>query len=126
MKKARHCTTCSTSTEQTISRCITASGSECFGWHCSGCNRWSLDSKRRQWIPKAELEANGVILEELPTAETKRQERCAKCGGRGAELHHWAPRSFFKDQADSWPVDYLCKSCHDQWHRIVTPSLIYK
>jgi hypothetical protein len=33
---------------------------------------------------------------------------------------------FGKAEADQWPKDYLCKACHDQWHRMVTPKLVGK
>jgi hypothetical protein len=41
---------------------------------------------------------------------------CARCGRRGTELHHWAPRKHFGDEADLWPVDWLCRDCHRRWH----------
>lgn len=41
---------------------------------------------------------------------------CAHCGRRGTELHHWAPRKHFGDEADLWPVDWLCRDCHRRWH----------
>ena len=53
------------------------------------------------------------------------QPRCARCGSRGAEEHHWAPQAIFgKDEANRWPKDFLCKPCHDEWHRLVTPELV--
>jgi hypothetical protein len=43
---------------------------------------------------------------------------CARCGARDVPLekHHWAPRAVFED-ADNWPISYLCLACHDDWHR---------
>jgi hypothetical protein len=41
---------------------------------------------------------------------------CARCGSTaGAQLHHWAPRAIF-DDADLWPMSYLCPPCHRIWH----------
>ena len=51
--------------------------------------------------------------------------RCAKCGARGAERHHWAPRAIFgQDAAETWPKDFLCLACHEEWHRLVTPQWV--
>lgn len=48
---------------------------------------------------------------------------CERCGGTaGTELHHWAPRHLFED-ADDWPMSYLCPPCHREWHKIVTPNM---
>ncbi len=48
---------------------------------------------------------------------------CDRCGSTaGSELHHWAPWHLF-DDADQWPTSYLCRECHMEWHRKVTPSM---
>lgn len=48
---------------------------------------------------------------------------CERCGATdGVELHHWAPRHLF-DDADAWPTGSLCRSCHREWHSIVTPTM---
>ena len=31
----------------------------------------------------------------------------------------------FPNDANLWPTDYLCKPCHDLWHKTVTPQLIH-
>jgi hypothetical protein len=33
------------------------------------------------------------------------------------ELHHWAPKALFGDEAEVWPQDFLCRSCHIRWHQ---------
>lgn len=41
---------------------------------------------------------------------------CARCGSTGGtQLHHWAPRAIF-DDAELWPMSYLCPPCHRIWH----------
>lgn len=52
------------------------------------------------------------------------QTPCERCGATeaGVEVHHWAPRHLF-DDADNWPVSYLCRSCHTEWHQVVTPDM---
>lgn len=48
---------------------------------------------------------------------------CEHCGSTaGTELHHWAPWHLF-DDANTWPMSYLCPPCHREWHKIVTPNM---
>jgi hypothetical protein len=44
---------------------------------------------------------------------------CARCGARGTQLHHWAPKELFGD-AEQWPQSYLCRIHHQEWHDKVT------
>lgn len=44
---------------------------------------------------------------------------CARCGARGTQLHHWAPKELFED-AEEWPQSYLCRNHHQEWHDKVT------
>lgn len=44
---------------------------------------------------------------------------CKRCGERGTQLHHWAPKELFED-AEDWPQDYLCKKHHQEWHDTIT------
>jgi hypothetical protein len=68
---------------------------------------------------------HGVDLSAVPVVVEAEAKRCARCGARGAEEHHWAPQAKFgKEEADRWPKDFLCKACHDKWHRLVTPELV--
>lgn len=45
--------------------------------------------------------------------------KCARCGGRGTQLHHWAPKELFED-AEDWPQAYLCRIHHKEWHDKLT------
>jgi hypothetical protein len=66
-----------------------------------------------------------VDLSVVRVVEVMGGQRCARCGRRGAEEHHWSPRAIFgKDEAETWPKDFLCKACHDEWHLKVTPQLV--
>ncbi|HMY88832.1 MAG TPA: hypothetical protein PLR40_15860 [Microthrixaceae bacterium] len=50
-------------------------------------------------------------------------EQCARCGQIAyLDEHHWAPKHFFDDH-DSWPTSRLCRSCHMEWHNVVTPNM---
>lgn len=49
---------------------------------------------------------------------------CEVCQSReNVELHHWAPAHLFGPECDKWPVGYLCRPCHNRWHRLVTPEM---
>lgn len=52
---------------------------------------------------------------------------CAVCGHPDTQLHHWFPQALARKAGinpDGWPTAYLCSTCHDLWHRIVTPALL--
>lgn len=57
----------------------------------------------------------------LPIGEDRRLRNppCAVCGSMGTQLHHFAPRHIFGDEADLWPTAYLCPDCHAEWHQRV-------
>lgn len=39
------------------------------------------------------------------------------CPQPGIDMHHWAPRNVFGCwDCDNWPVSYLCKNHHKEWH----------
>lgn len=122
----RDCVYCRTKTHQSVWVLVMASGAEHYGWRCSACKGWPPSKDGGQWIAKEKLIQHSVDFSILPI-EKRETPRCAKCGVRGAEEHHWAPRAMFgRDIADLWPKDYLCKSCHDEWHRVVTPALVQR
>jgi hypothetical protein len=121
----RHCPRCARITRQEISCCVSASGAEHFGWWCLECHAWTPARNSGSWIAKETLVAHGVDLLSVPVVDVKKGPRCTHCGKRGAEEHHWAPRAIFgREVADAWPTDFLCKECHDEWHRKVTPQLV--
>lgn len=94
-----------------------ANGSwQVFMW-CPYCQR-RTESRN---IPHREVRN----LEALPIAwdNTEEAELCERCGSsEGTELHHWAPRHLFED-ADEWPMSWLCVPCHLKWHQVVTPNM---
>jgi len=58
-------------------------------------------------------------LWELPTRNDYRTEQsCEVCEASDVELHHWAPREWFQQEAEKWPKGYLCKGCHRYWHEV--------
>lgn len=62
---------------------------------------------------------------DLPIVADFREQSqpCAVCGAMGTEVHHWAPRYIFNDDADKWPTAQLCPRCHALWHNRVTPTM---
>lgn len=42
------------------------------------------------------------------------------CVEPGADMHHFAPRNTFGEDADNWPVMPLCQPHHQEWHRRMT------
>ena len=66
-------------------------------------------------------------IEWLPLCRDNYQppsEECPRCHRIDyLEQHHWAPYHLFGQDADNWPTGWLCKSCHTEWHRIVTPNM---
>lgn len=77
------------------------------------------------------VQRGGTILDVLledRTADTnkRRPQPCRRCGATtGSELHHWAPRAIFED-ADWWPQDYLCVTCHRTWHQAMRSAGGYR
>lgn len=79
---------------------------------CHGCGHVSGA------ISKSAL-ATVLIAEcDLPVLRDHRDGTpCERCGDiDGVELHHWAPRAVFDDEADDWPTSFLCPRCHNVWH----------
>lgn len=63
------------------------------------------------------------ILDYCLQDNRNRNDACARCGSRdGVELHHWAPKSQFGgwQEADKWPVSWLCPPCHRTWHQTMS------
>lgn len=118
--KVRPCKRCRRDTQQEICKAKGTSGYRA-AWWCPQCEQWA---DAGVWIPIDKLELYGADLEFVREVNTRIGERCSRCGARGAELHHWAPRAYFGAECDNWPTDYLCRKCHDRWHALVTPGLV--
>ncbi len=48
------------------------------------------------------------------------------CGNKGTELHHFAPRHLFKQEAEDYPKGYLCSYHHSHWHEVTETGSFYK
>src|SRR5574343_876621 len=120
LRKKGQCVPCKAETRFVLHRQFTGSGAESFVWVCGACQTRNPDRSPRHFISREQVK-NHVTdeqIENLPTIMPRLSNRCAKCGNRGTELHHWAPRAIFGTDADNWPTDYLCKDCHDHWQRV--------
>lgn len=121
------CVQCKTEVKIVLHKQIFENGTEHYVWVCSICTRKNPRGDRQLFIPKLIVEKALSVaeIEAIPILMEAPVYRCVKCGKRGAELHHWAPKGIFgREEADKWPRDYLCKPCHDKWHLLVTPQLV--
>jgi hypothetical protein len=59
-----------------------------------GVETWHVDDPPRPWIP------------------------CGYkgCPDEGHDLHHFAPKNTFGDDADNWITGFLCRAHHNEWH----------
>lgn len=100
---------------------------EQFGAWCDACSSWATVSAGWHvglWLPKDHARLVGIDLDHVPVRPVAFYRMCQHCREfQSCELHHFAPRAFFSDACDDWPVAYLCKPCHDEWHTRVTPGL---
>lgn len=98
-----------------LNRHVDAGGAECFPYCCAACGHKTNLAETKTFIAlnrlSPPLHQTGMV-----------RPKCERCGASGAQLHHWAPKYFFAD-ANSWPKSYLCQTCHERWHDIVTPVL---
>jgi len=118
---------CKVTREAVLYLRIIASGAETFVWRCTQCNRQNPFGTNQPFISKETIRK--YLTEEeiaaLPVIMPDATNRCVRCGGRTAEMHHWAPRKIFGDkECEQWPKDWLCTTCHKVWHKIVTPQLV--
>lgn len=119
----RHCRRCGENTQQEVQKKITASLADFYGWMCLKCNWWTESKSGGIWISKEQLLEHGLRLEDIKIGFIEDAPRCSRCGKRGAEVHHWAPRKIFGDDCEKWPKDTLCVDCHKLWHKLVTPTI---
>lgn len=126
--KSGQCSKCRCETRFLLHMQLMASGGRHFLWVCQTCNTrnpgigggspYYISSELvQQHLSAHQIESLPVIMPDL-------SNRCAVCGKREAELHHWAPTGIFGKESGDWPKDYLCKEHHDLWHLKVTPQLV--
>lgn len=100
-------------------RNIAVNGTSQVYWWCVAHN-----GKAGPYITHDKIKAAGIEINELPIIENySDQEQCIVCGALGAELHHWAPKHLFGDNAEAYPKSFLCHHHHMQWHDLMTPEM---
>ena len=126
MKKPEKCSYCGNENAKKIQlrNNPTTNGYLQIGWRCLSCGR--LCKKEHKWESHEDvrefLSRFGKNLEDIPpfSDEDKRQE-CVHCHKIAfGENHHFAPKKFFgEEDAETWPIAFLCNECHHEWHRKV-------
>lgn len=127
--KPGDCKHCGKQTEFLLHVQITRSYARNFVWVCAACRRFNPGGDGPLYISSEKVRAHlsDDQIAELPELWSTPEARCAHCGARGVEVHHWAPEAIFgKEECEKWPKDFLCKPCHDLWHAKVTPPLLTK
>ena len=94
------------------------SGATVHPWYCGSCGKRTTVYAKKEFAARWAAD-RGASLRVIDFKVEKRG--CAVCGADGAEMHHWAPRVFFGEDADKWPMSALCVPCHTRWHQIMTP-----
>lgn len=122
--KKGQCKQCQRETQFVLHQQIFVSGSINFLWVCSFCETRNPGRGNKFFIPHDTIKKHLTQeqIDALPKLLPDLMVRCARCGHRECELHHWAPQHLFDDSED-WPKDYLCRDCHDLWHKVVTPNM---
>lgn len=130
---------------------IASNGVRMYHFRCARCRRSHGSSGIATSISHAAAQAwadsNCLSLDDVPVWSDHRDEKkvCAVrgCDSFDVERHHWAPRHLFDDTAfvpdgewaeggyywyesELWPVSYLCRKHHQEWHRRVTPNMSAK
>jgi hypothetical protein len=91
-----------------------------FPFICVAKNLFSDECGYRSPFIASKDEVDEGIISYIPMHASDKPT-CERCGVSGAEYHHWAPKYLFED-TEKWPGSYLCISCHQRWHDIVTPQ----
>lgn len=85
---------------------------------CLACNGW-----RSYALPHGMLRIADIATLEIVFDVAERGVcQVRGCDELGAEVHHWAPRQYFGDEADDWPMAYLCPRHHGEWHKRINET----
>ena len=95
---------------------VDAGGKPKYPFVCLGCGR-----RTQHFAKRKAVEASGVAVHQMHPMTLPFV--CEVCGEEGAEEHHWAPWHLFGDEANRWPTSFLCRTCHERWHGVVTPNM---
>lgn len=115
-------------TDFAIGEARNAKGSVIRPWYCLDCGWVSQNYAGKAEAAPFEPLQRVFTATELrvqqgkPVGTYDSNKPCEVCGKTGdSQVHHWAPRFLFGDEAEDWPKGHLCQACHTRWHQIVTP-----
>lgn len=94
---------------------ILANGAHRYTYRCSCCAAASGALPKRLWPTTPDSVES--------TLGTNPECSVFGCHIRATEHHHWAPYHLFGNDANYWPMSYLCKEHHAEWHKKVTPQM---
>jgi len=115
-----HCSKCG-SNDFDIGKKITEAGQLAYAFFCSFCAEQNGNHIGHRKLTEKEKQEAPLLKHTV-----FKNESCGRCGkNHSLQRHHWAPYHLF-DDADEWPVSYLCIDCHALWHRKVTPEMAKK
>lgn len=132
--KIRYCPKCKT--EMKIGIAANSRDQTIHPWYCDMCDKawgslcasvedateWCKDhGYLRRVLTETEKQLRAGVIS---ISDFGHMIPCEVCGTKGTtEVHHWAPRHLFGDDADRWPTGNLCRPCHVNWHQRVTPNM---
>ena len=115
-----HCSKCG-SNDFELGKKITQAGQLVYAFFCSKCHEQNGHHIGHKRLTEKEKREAPLLKHAV-----FKDESCGRCGkNHSLQRHHWAPYHLFED-ADEWPVSYLCVDCHYLWHRKVTPEMAKK
>ena len=123
------CQRCKSEKHVKLRRNVIANATSQVFWFCTDCQR--IVNNEKMYIPHSTV--NGWLsrwhktVTDIPIVSDYSQDMptCEICGAVGVELHHFAPQAMKDDFAPhwaKWPTIYLCRKCHQLWHRLLTPQ----
>lgn len=102
--------------DETPGLVICGNGAQQVKMQCNACGH------RSSPLPYKLIRAWGIQREDIGWTKQNETIEYPPCVYDGCEtvpteIHHFAPRNTFGDEADLWPVAPLCREHHVEWHR---------
>ena len=99
---------------------IKSNGQIAYRVRCVGCGKMSGELKKSDFISLIGQGKQYAWTRESNSNADVGVCQVRGCGSRHTELHHTSPRSVFGEQAEDWPLIYLCKKHHVEFHTKMT------
>lgn len=109
---------CASSDDVQLGIMIDRRGRTQYADFCPGCRTRRSEFYAKKAIAELVDDPASLVIFQNHFDEGASWPHCARCGhsDHTIELHHWAPYSLFEDPND-WPMSYLCRACHREWHQ---------